>query len=127
MKATEKYELLPLSGSSLKKLAKDCYTLIDVRPKNEFINNHIDTAINIHCSPLLIRRFQRGGKAVENLFIPDEVRRKLQKDSYKIIILYDNNSCEGKIAKELNQTASVFQNGKRAKSLFFLDGKYKHV
>ena len=122
MKATGKCELLPLSASSLKKLAKDCYTLIDIRPRSEFNSNHINSAVNIHCSPLLIRRFQRGRKAIENMFMSDEVKRKLQRDTCQIVILYDADSYEGKIGKDLMQVASVFVNGKRSKSVFFLDG-----
>lgn len=122
-----KSELLPLSGSSLKKLAKDCYTLIDIRPMSEFNLKHIGSAINIHCSPLLIRRFQRGRKSIENLFLSDEVRGKLQRDKSQLIILYDNDSYDGNIGKELMQMANVFQRGKRPKSIFFLDGKYSYL
>jgi len=121
-KSIMKCELMPLSGSSLTKLAKDCYTLIDIRPRSEFTSTHIKSAVNIHCSPLLIRRCQRSRKSIENMFLSDELRRKLQRDKYQLIILYDNTSCEENIGKDLIQMANVLQRGKRSTSIFFLDG-----
>ena len=122
-----KCQLLPLSGSSVKKLSKECCTLIDIRPRSEFNTSHISSALNIHCSPLLIRRLQRGRKSIDNLFLSDEVRGKLQKDKCQIIVLYDNDSCEGNIRKELMQMATVFQRGKRPRTVFYLDGNYTYV
>ena len=121
---SSKGELLALSSTSLRKISQDAITLIDVRPKLEYNSNHITSAINIHCSPLLIRRFQRGNKPIDNLFLPDDVRRKLQRDPCQIVVLYDNESKEENISKEIRQIASVLQLGKRSsRSIFYIDGK----
>ena len=121
---SSKGELLPLSSTSLRKISHDAITLIDIRPKPEYHSNHITSAINIHCSPLLIRRFQRGNKPIENLFLPEDVRRKLQRDPCQIVVLYDNESKEENISKEIRQIASVLQHGKRSsRSIFYIDGK----
>eukprot|EP00112_Aurelia_sp_Birch-Aquarium-sp1_P012579 Seg2645.5 transcript_id=Seg2645.5/GoldUCD/mRNA.D3Y31 product="Dual specificity protein phosphatase 6" protein_id=Seg2645.5/GoldUCD/D3Y31 len=121
---SSKGELRPLSSTTLRKISQDAITLIDIRPRPEYDSSHITSAVNIHCSPLLIRRFQRGNKPVENLFLPEDVRRKLQRDPCQIVVLYDNESNEENISKEIIQMASVLQHGKRSsRSIFYIDGK----
>ena len=121
---SSKGELLPLSSTSFRKISQDAITVIDIRPGPEYSSNHISSAINIHCSPLLIRRFQRGNKPIENLFLPEDVRRKLQRDPCQIVVLYDNESNEENVSKDIRQIASLLQNGKRfSRSIFYIDGK----
>ena len=124
MKARGNMDLMPLSISAIRKIPQDSYLLIDVRPRAEFNLKHIVSSVNIHCSPLLLRRYQRGNKPADNLLLSEDVRRQFQIHSCHIFVLYDNDSTGENVGKEVRQMASILRSLKRTKSLFFLEGKF---
>ncbi len=123
MKITGKSDLMSLSSVTLRRIPQESYVLVDIRPRVEYNTNHIKSSVNIHCSPLLFRRFERGNKPIDNLLLSEENRGRIQRDSCSIIVLYDNGSQDGVISKEIRQMANVLRSLKRSRSLFFLDGK----
>eukprot|EP00794_Sanderia_malayensis_P005133 gene5133-5781_t len=118
-------DLIPLSYSTLQNIPEESYMLIDIRPRVEYNLKHIISSVNIHCSPLLIRRIEKGSKSIDSLLLSDEIKRKLQRNPSLIFVLYDKDSTHGCVSKDVKQMGSILRKLRKNKALFYLEGGMK--
>ena len=123
--STVSNDILPLSATTLRTIPQDSCLLIDTRPVSKFNSCHIRNAVNVNCSPLLLRRIQRGSGSVDKLF-SEETKKNLQRGLCQIIVLYDDDSSEGgMLGKEMKLIATALQREKKNKSFFYLNGELR--
>ena len=72
--------------------------LLDVRPIEKYAEGHVNGAINLTCSNLMLRRLKKGNLALSVLVNGDEAKAKFaarRKSHY--VVLYDENSSSSEL------------------------------
>jgi hypothetical protein len=68
----------------------DNVLVVDCRPFISYNADHIQSAANMYCPPILKRRLAQGNcHALENT-LPSESRRKLRSGYYKMVVVYND-------------------------------------
>ena len=96
--------------------------LIDCRPFAEYCKAHIEGAINLAISDLMLRRVKKGNMPLSNLTNSDASKEKFVKRAeFERIVIYDSNSKKD----ELNNNVVKFLLTKLSEGskVCFLEGK----
>lgn len=110
------------SSSLVETLARDRDVLVvDVRPFLKFNKGHVRSAINIPCSPIMLRRLEKTG-CIDD-FVDPNVKERLR--SAKTIVVYDEETTDINAPRVMGSPLTVVAAAveQRCISLFFLIGK----
>lgn len=98
--------------------------LIDCRPFSEYCQAHIEGAINLAISDLMLRRLKKGNMPLGNLINSDAAKKKFQRrGEVERIVLYDSSSRKESLSSNTIKTLSA----KLAEDnrVCFLEGNYE--
>lgn len=108
---------------------KEHVLMLDVRPFLQFNKGHIRGAVNLPCSPLMLRRLEKGGLGLSG-YVPTELRDRLfggaSAETNLSIVVYDAQSSDVDQKKSRTPLCIVIAalNTEKDKfTVFFLSGK----
>jgi dual specificity MAP kinase phosphatase len=66
--------------------------LVDVRPAHKFVQGHVDGAVNLTCSNLMMRRLRKGNLSLSVLVHGEDAKAKFEeKMKRRYVVLYDHD------------------------------------
>lgn len=121
-------EVLALEPEILGKMLEmgtDSVIVIDCRSFLSFNSGHISVAHNIHCPPIMKRRFG-GLLPMENIIRCETTRQKLLSGLFKAVVIYDENT---QTLEHLTQESNLYMVIQSCKDVttpvYFLKGNYQ--
>ena len=99
--------------------------LIDCRPFSEYCQAHIEGAINLAISDLMLRRLKKGNMPLGNLINSDAAKEKFtRRGEVERIVLYDSNSRKESLSSNTIKTLSARL--AEDNRVCFLEGSYEY-
>lgn len=93
--------------------------VVDVRPFLQFNKGHIRSAVNVPCSPLMLRRLHNGKGLTE--YVTSDVRERLV--VARMVVLYDSQTADIAAVPPCSPLATIASAlGTDKFTLFFLSG-----
>lgn len=85
--------------------------LVDVRPAHKFVEGHVDGAINLTCSNLMMRRLKKGNLSLSVLVHGEDAKATFEeKKKRRYVVLYDHDNATSEmlvlITKRLEREGS---------------------